>query len=86
MELAESTFLTSDYTTKLQSSKQYGTGTKQTHRPMEQDRKMQILHTFLVVLGPRDPVLGPSMILPMGPRNSDQELLVKRNGLRVLVQ
>ena len=24
----ESTFLTSDYTTKLQSSKQYGTGTK----------------------------------------------------------
>ena len=28
MELAESTFLTSDYTTKLQSSRQYGTGTK----------------------------------------------------------
>ena len=28
MELEESTFLTSDYTTKLQSSKQYGTGTK----------------------------------------------------------
>ena len=26
MELEESTFLTSDYTTKLQSSKQYGTG------------------------------------------------------------
>ena len=28
MELVESYFLTSDYTTKLQSSKQYGTGTK----------------------------------------------------------
>ena len=28
MDLEESTFLTSDYTTKLQSSKQYGTGPK----------------------------------------------------------
>ena len=28
MELEESTFLTSDYTTNLQSSRQYGTGTK----------------------------------------------------------
>ena len=28
MELEESTYLTSDYTTKLQSSRQYGTGTK----------------------------------------------------------
>ena len=28
MELVELTFLTSDYTTKLQSSRQYGTGTK----------------------------------------------------------
>ena len=28
MELEESTFLTLDYTTKLQSSRQYGTGTK----------------------------------------------------------
>ena len=28
MELEESTFLTSDYTTKLQSLRQYGTGTK----------------------------------------------------------
>ena len=28
MELKESTFLTSDYTTKLQSLRQYGTGTK----------------------------------------------------------
>ena len=28
MELEESTFLSSDYTTKLQSSRQYGTGTK----------------------------------------------------------
>ena len=28
-----------DSTTKLQSSRQYGTGTKQKYRPMEQDRK-----------------------------------------------
>jgi len=28
MELEESTYLTSDYITKLQSSRQYGTGTK----------------------------------------------------------
>ena len=28
MELEESTFLSSDYTTKLQSSRQHGTGTK----------------------------------------------------------
>ena len=28
MELEETTFLTSDYTTKLQSSRQYGSGTK----------------------------------------------------------
>ena len=28
MELEESTFLTSDYTTKLQSSRECGTGTK----------------------------------------------------------
>ena len=49
MELEESTFLTSDYTIKLQSSRQYGTGTKteiqnngtrqkaqkQTHAPMD---------------------------------------------------
>jgi len=38
MELEESTFLTSDYTTKLQSTRQYGTGTKKEYRPMEQDR------------------------------------------------
>ena len=31
-------FLTSDYTTKLQSSRQYGTGSKTEYRPMEQDR------------------------------------------------
>ena len=39
IELEESTFLTSDYTTELQSSRQYGTGTKKKYRPMEQDRK-----------------------------------------------
>ena len=32
MELEESTFLTSDYTRKLQSSRQYGTGTKNRNR------------------------------------------------------
>ena len=31
--------LTSDYTTKLQSSKQYGTCTKLKYRSVEQDRK-----------------------------------------------
>jgi len=36
-ELEESTFLISDYTTKLQSSRQYGTGTKHKYRSMEQD-------------------------------------------------
>ena len=45
MELEESTFLTSDYATKLQSSRQYATDThththkNQKYRPMEQDRK-----------------------------------------------
>ena len=39
MELEESNFLTSNYTTKLQSSRQYGTGTKTKYRAMEQNRK-----------------------------------------------
>ena len=40
MELEKLTFPASDYTTKLQSSRQYGTGTKkQKYKPMEQDRK-----------------------------------------------
>jgi len=39
MDLEESSFLTSDYTTKLQSSREYGTGTKTEYRLMEQDRK-----------------------------------------------
>ena len=39
MELEESTFLTSDYTKKLQSLRQYSTGTKTEYRSMEQDRK-----------------------------------------------
>ena len=38
-EAGESSFLTSGYTTKLQSLRQYGTGTKQKYRPMKQDRK-----------------------------------------------
>ena len=39
MEQEESSFLTSNYTTKLQSSREYDTGTKTEYRPMEQDRK-----------------------------------------------
>ena len=47
MELEESNFLTSDYTTKLQSSKQYGTGTKTEIRSMEQDRNPKNKPTHL---------------------------------------
>ena len=39
MELEESTCLTSDYTTKLQSSRQYGTGTK--NRNIDQWNKIE---------------------------------------------
>ena len=39
MELEEPTFLTSDYTTKLQSSRQYGTGTK--NRNIDQRNKIE---------------------------------------------
>ena len=39
MELEELNFLTLDYTAKLQSSRQYGTGTKTEIWPMEQDTK-----------------------------------------------
>ena len=39
MELEESTCLTSGSTTKPQSSRQYGTGTKTKYRSMEQNRK-----------------------------------------------
>ena len=39
MKLEESTFLTSDYTTKLQSSRQYGTGTKK--RNIDQWNKIE---------------------------------------------
>ena len=39
MELEESIFLTSDYTTKLPSSRQYGTGKKEKYRQMKLDRK-----------------------------------------------
>ena len=40
-EAKESTFLTSDYTTKLQSSKPMILAQKQKYRPMEQDRKLK---------------------------------------------
>ena len=39
MELEESTFLTSDYTTKLQSSRQYGAGAKK--RNLDQWNKIE---------------------------------------------
>ena len=39
MGLEESVCLTSDYTTKLQSSRQYGTAQRQKYRSMEQNRK-----------------------------------------------
>ena len=39
MELEESTFLTSDYITKLQPSRQYGTGTK--NRNIDQWNKIE---------------------------------------------
>ena len=46
MELEDkSTFLTTDYTTKLQSSRQYVTGTKQKQRPVGQDRNPRDKHT-----------------------------------------
>ena len=41
MELEESGSLTSDYTTMLQSSRQYGPGIGQKYRPMEQCRKLR---------------------------------------------
>ena len=39
MELKESTHLTSDYATKLQSSRQYLLAQRQKYRSMEQNRK-----------------------------------------------
>ena len=48
MELEESTCLTSDYTTKLQSSRQYGTGTKiEIYRSMEKSRMLRDKFTHL---------------------------------------
>ena len=47
MKLEESTFLTSDYTTKLQSSRQYGTGTK--NRSINQWNKIET-HAFMGTL------------------------------------
>ena len=41
MELEESTFLTSDYTIKLQSSRQYGTAKKKKNRNIDQQNKME---------------------------------------------
>ena len=42
MGLEESSCLTSDDTTKLQSSRQYGTGTRQKYRSIEQNRNPEI--------------------------------------------
>ena len=41
MDLEESTFLTSDYITKLQSLRQYGTGTKTEMQTIETRKKPQ---------------------------------------------
>ena len=47
MELEESTCLTSGSTTKPQSSKQYGTGTRQTYRSMDKIESPEINpHTY----------------------------------------
>ena len=46
-ELEESTFPTSDYTTKLQPSRQCGTGANQKHRSTEQDRRPRNKPTHL---------------------------------------
>ena len=47
MELEESTYLSSDYTTKLQSSRQHGSGTKTEIYIMEQNRKPRDKSTHL---------------------------------------
>ena len=47
-DLEELTFLTSDYTTKLQSPRQHSTGTKQKCRQKEQDRKPRYKPTHLI--------------------------------------
>ena len=48
IEPGESGSLVSDYTTKLQSSKQYGTGIKLTYRSVKQDRKLRNKPTYLL--------------------------------------
>ena len=47
MELEESGSLTSDYTTKLQESRQYGMEQKHKYRSTEQDRKPRDKPTHL---------------------------------------
>ena len=46
--MEESSFLTLDNTTNLQSSKQYGTGTKTEYKPEEQDRKPSCTYGQLI--------------------------------------
>jgi len=53
MELEESTFLTSDYTTKLQLSRQYGTGPKpeiQTNRTRQKAHNKPMHLGYLIFL------------------------------------
>ena len=63
MKPEESTFLTSNYTTKLPSSRQYGISTKQKYKPMEQNRESRdkLMHLFLtkeasIYIGERKPL------------------------------
>ena len=48
MELEESGTVTSDYTSKPQKSKQYGTVIKTEYRSIEQDTKPRSSHTLMV--------------------------------------
>ena len=48
MELEESGTVTSDYTSKPQKSKQYGTLIKTEYRSIEQDTKPGSSHTLMV--------------------------------------
>ena len=77
MELEESTFLTSDYITNLQSSKENGTRQKQKYRPMEQDTKSKINpHTYGYLIFDKGCKIVSSV---SGPANTGQLYLKEEN-------